>query len=123
MIVMKFGGTSVQDAAAITRAVEIVRGRLKRKPVVVVSAMARVTDALLAIANLARERRFDEATELIHQLRDRHLSAARELLCEQASNAEGLLTATGQNIEALLHELQGLVRSVATLGELTPRTQ
>ena len=43
-IVMKFGGTSVGDAKAIGRVVEIVRGRLKQRPVVVVSAMARVTD-------------------------------------------------------------------------------
>jgi aspartate kinase len=123
MIVMKFGGTSVQDAAAITRAVDIVRGRLKRKPVVVVSAMARVTDALLGIANLARERRFNEAAAVIDQLRDRHLAAARELLSERASDGKDLLTAAEQNIEDLLRELQGLVRSVATLGELTPRTQ
>ena len=41
-MVMKFGGTSVGDAAAIVRAAEIVRGRLEERPVVVVSAMARV---------------------------------------------------------------------------------
>src|SRR5262249_33820375 len=42
MIVMKFGGTSVQDAAAIDQVAQIVKGRLERRPVVVVSAMARV---------------------------------------------------------------------------------
>ena len=53
MIVMKFGGTSVEDAAAIDRAAQIVKGRLARKPVVVVSAMAKVTDQLLAMARAA----------------------------------------------------------------------
>ncbi len=53
MIVMKFGGTSVQDAKAIERAGAIVKGRLEQKPVVVVSAMAKVTDQLLAMARAA----------------------------------------------------------------------
>ena len=50
MIVMKFGGTSVQDAQAIDRVAAIVRDRLPEKPVVVVSALAKITDLLLAMA-------------------------------------------------------------------------
>ena len=50
MIVMKFGGTSVEDSAAIDRVVGIVRERLTLQSVVVVSAMAKVTDQLLAMA-------------------------------------------------------------------------
>src|SRR5262245_14469251 len=57
MIVMKFGGTSVQDATAINQVVEIVSARLADQPVVVVSAMTGVTDALLRIARMAEERR------------------------------------------------------------------
>ena len=49
MIVAKFGGTSVADATAIRRLIEIVRGRAGARPVVVVSALAGVTDALLAL--------------------------------------------------------------------------
>src|SRR5437762_6575788 len=49
MIVMKFGGTSVQDAKAIERAAAIVKGRAAQKPVVVVSAMAKVTDQFQGI--------------------------------------------------------------------------
>src|ERR1700727_1677880 len=54
-VVMKFGGTSVEDAAAINRTARIVEGRLARgqRPVVVVSAMAKVTDQLLAAAKAA----------------------------------------------------------------------
>ena len=51
-VVMKFGGTSVEDAAAIERVLAVVQAGLARHPVVVVSAMARVTDALLAIAQM-----------------------------------------------------------------------
>ena len=49
MIVVKFGGTSVGDAAAIERAASIVQGRLDRRPVVVVSALGGATNALLAV--------------------------------------------------------------------------
>ena len=50
MIVMKFGGTSVESAEAIARVAGIVRARLELKPVVVVSAMGKTTNKLLAIA-------------------------------------------------------------------------
>jgi len=50
MIVMKFGGTSVQDAKAIDRAAQIVQGRLADRPVVVVSAMGDSTDQLIELA-------------------------------------------------------------------------
>jgi aspartate kinase len=118
MIVMKFGGTSVQDAAAINRVAAIVRSKLDLRPVVVVSAMARVTDALLAIARVANERRFEQAASRIAALADRHLLVARELL-GSGRELESVESATG----ALFGELAGLARSVATLGELTPRSQ
>lgn len=51
MIVCKFGGTSVGDAAAIGRLTEIVRARLGQRPVVVVSALSKITDALLGLAD------------------------------------------------------------------------
>ena len=50
MIVMKFGGTSVESAAAMERVAGIVKARLDRQPVVVVSAMGKTTNRLLAIA-------------------------------------------------------------------------
>ena len=53
MIVMKFGGSSLESAVAIKRVVGIVADRLAQKPVVVVSAMGKTTNKLLAIANEA----------------------------------------------------------------------
>ncbi len=55
MIVMKFGGTSVESAAAIERVASIVKARANRQPVVVVSAMGKTTNKLLAIAAAAIE--------------------------------------------------------------------
>jgi aspartate kinase len=124
MIVMKFGGTSVQDSAAIKRVTEIVSGRLDRAPVVVVSAMARVTDMLLRIARTAKERRFDEVSSLIDQLRRRHLETAHELLLFSADSPLGDSPEPLNRI-ILNHfsDLENLAQSVATLGELTPRSQ
>lgn len=118
MIVMKFGGTSIQDAVAMRNAAEIVAARVARAPLVVVSAMARVTDALLRVSQAAKERRFDDASAMIDEIRDRHRTTARELL-----DRAGSLEAVDREIEKHIEELENLSRSVATLGELTPRTQ
>lgn len=125
MIVMKFGGTSVQDSAAINRVVEIVRGRVNQAPVVVVSAMARVTDTLLRIARLAEQRQFDEAEPIINELRERHLVTARELLSRRTDgSADGrLLTDVERVINQLSGDLTDLARAVAMLGELSARSQ
>jgi aspartate kinase len=125
MIVMKFGGTSVGDAAAINQVVEVVAGKAARSPVVVVSAMARVTDALLLIARTAAERRYEEAASIIDHLRERHVATARELLSQPASrpNDGYSLDWVESNVGCQFEELGGLVRSVATLGELTARSQ
>ena len=53
VVVVKFGGTSVQDEAAIRRLIEIVRGKRGVQPVVVVSALAKVTDQLLEAGKAA----------------------------------------------------------------------
>ena len=61
MIVMKFGGTSVADAAAMTRSIGIVEDKLKQKPIVVVSACAKVTDSLYGILELIAAGKKEEA--------------------------------------------------------------
>jgi len=120
MIVMKFGGTSVQDAVTIDRAANIVLGRLGRSPVVVVSALARVTEALLGLAKTARERSVSTASTEIENLRTRHLLTARELL---EGSKPPLLAGVEQEISEQFAELDNILRSVATLGELTLRSQ
>ena len=70
MIVAKFGGTSVADAAAVSRVIEIVRARRVDQPVVVVSALARITDALLALPHQAETA--EAVDTAIAALVDRH---------------------------------------------------
>ena len=79
MIVMKFGGTSVEDARAIERVAAIVKDRLPQKPVVVVSAMAKVTDTLLTMARAAGAGERKTALKLCRSLQERHYNTASEL--------------------------------------------
>ena len=85
MIVMKFGGTSVADSAAITRTISIVQSKLSQKPVVVVSALSKVTDTLYRIADHASVKNKMDAMDLLEQLRARHIGLAHELMSETPS--------------------------------------
>jgi aspartate kinase len=120
IVVMKFGGTSVEDAAAILRTANIVEGRVAKglRPVVIVSAMAKVTDQLLACAAAALAGRGDRegAVEIAVRLRARHLQAANDLV-----NGERL-SALQLDINRAFDGLEELVRGIAVVGELTART-
>src|SRR5215468_9171040 len=116
MIVMKFGGTSVEDAKAIDRTASIVKGRIAKKPVVVVSAMAKVTDTLLKMAQAAGSGDRETALRLSRGLRERHYNAAGELL------GTGVFTRFHSELEADFDALDELLRGIAAVGELTPRT-
>jgi aspartate kinase len=117
MIVVKFGGTSVGDAAAIERAAEIVRSRLERQPLVVVSALAGTTNALLQIAEQASSGQLIGAVRGVEALRDRHLKAADELLAgyDQADDVS-----TG--ISSAFDELASLAEALSVLGHATSRS-
>ena len=106
MIVMKFGGTSVESAEAIERVMGIVKSRLDRKPIVVVSAMGKTTNRLLKIANLAVSGQRDAALGELMALRDYHL---RESGMERT-------------VDQHFQELSELIKGLAILGELTPRS-
>src|SRR5436305_12739220 len=106
MIVMKFGGTSVESAEAIARVAGIVKERLDRKPVVVVSAMGKTTNRLLEATALAVEGKRDQAISALLALRDFHL---RESGMERT-------------VEEHFQELSELMRGLAILREVTPRS-
>lgn len=117
MIVVKFGGTSVGDATAITRATEIVRERLPRRPVVVVSALAGTTNALFAIAEQASQGQLISALRGVETLRDRHLATAEELLPASADATEVI-----SDLSATFDELASLAEALSVLGHVTPRS-
>jgi aspartate kinase len=113
---MKFGGTSVEDATAIDRIAGIVKGRLADRPLVVVSAMSKVTDGLLTMAASAGKGDSDRAVELCHQVRERHFTTAGELL------GTGLFTEIHSHLQGEFEALEQLLRGISAVGELTPRT-
>jgi aspartate kinase len=115
-VVMKFGGTSVEDSTAIGRAAEIVCNRLPQDPVVVVSAMAKVTDQLVAMGRAAGCGDRESALQLSRAVRERHYNAASELL---GTSVFGELHG---ELEADFDALDDLLRGISAVGELTPRT-
>lgn len=118
MIIVKFGGTSVADADAITRAIEIVRGRLDREPIVVVSALAGTTNALLAIAEQASRGQLIGAVRAVEALRERHLTQAAALLGDTPEGDELFA-----DLGAMFDELAHLAEALSVLGDLTPRSK
>lgn len=85
MRVLKFGGTSVGSPEAFRNAVGLVRRAAAADPVVVVSALAGVTDLLVRMTREPQSR-----TALVQQIRDRHMSQAREVEIDGAVLASGL---------------------------------
>jgi aspartate kinase len=114
-VVMKFGGTSVADEAAIHRLVEQVAsaGSDGAVPVVVVSALGGVTNDLLRAASLAAASD-PSADAVLDNLRARHL----ELTSRVATDLRGEVSG---EIDARFDELGAVIRAVATLKETSPR--
>ena len=119
MIVAKFGGTSVADAQAIERLIEIVRSRLGARPVVVVSALAGVTDALL---DLARQCGTGDGAALdrsVTALLQRHERVAREL--EGCAGAMVSITADAEQLRREMGAARDRRLSVAEIDSVAAR--
>jgi aspartate kinase len=117
---MKFGGTSVADPDAISRLIDIVHRQLGARPsappVVVVSALAGVTDTLVATAQLAEDGAAERAARELQALLERHIAVATAVTSESRTR---LLADVRQEFE----ELIGLVHALAVLREVSPRSR
>lgn len=114
MIVMKFGGTSVEDAGAINRLVSIVRRHLDRRPIVVVSAMAGATNGFLECARLAAEGNLESAHTKIESIYQHHIKTA-----EQVALPGEIKTLTGE-LRSRFDELHDTLKIIDRKGEVTP---
>src|SRR5262245_51520533 len=117
---MNFGGTAVADPEAIARLIGIVRHQRERSdadtpPVVVVSALAGVTDQLVAVARMAEDGDADRAAASLHALLDRHVAVATAV----TNKSRPALLA---QVNHELNELAGLVHALAVLREVSPRS-
>ena len=117
---MKFGGTSVADAEAMNRVIAIVKQQIEtdradRPPVVVVSAMSKVTDRLIESGRLAGIGDGPGAATLLKELLDRHIGVATSLIPEAA---RGDLIAT---LTREFSELSEMVQQLASASDVPPR--
>lgn len=116
MIVMKFGGTSVEDAVAIRNLTEIVKKEIPRKPAVIVSACSGITNQLLQTATLASQGKKEEALNTVAAIESRHKKIVKDLF-------EGdLQRFLNKHLSSIAEELAALVNGVVVLGELTNRS-
>lgn len=116
-LLLKFGGSSVADAANIRRAADIAIRTLPRSPVVVLSAMGKTTDALFAAAQAAERGEAAVAIQALREIVARHKVACSELW-------EGDPPVDLQIfIDALATQIDMLLRGVSMLRELTARTR
>ncbi len=125
MFVLKFGGTSVADRAAISRLIDIVRAARQsaiapgnhdpRGPVVVVSALGGATDRLLGIAAQAGAGDAEGARAMIRHLHERHVEVAG-IVTDATSRAE-----VATFLAQAFGELARLVDALSVLREVSPR--
>ncbi len=117
MIVMKFGGTSVGSKERFEQVYELIERALKSAPpLVVVSAMSGVTNALIEAANLAVRRDLEGALKQIEMVRTKHIDAVKGLLSKE--KADELLADLNEH----LTELESVLRGINFLGELSKRS-
>ncbi|MDO4244994.1 MAG: aspartate kinase [Deinococcus sp.] len=118
LLVMKFGGTNMQDARAISHSASLAARSLREgvKVIVVVSAMAGVTNQLLQLADAAQSGDIARANDDIAAMRTRHFTAAQEL--GAAPDSE-----TVRELRELHETLRQAVYGVYLLRELTPRSR
>ncbi|MCX6707089.1 MAG: aspartate kinase, partial [Candidatus Woesearchaeota archaeon] len=96
-IVMKFGGTSVGSSLSINNVFEIVMSRLQKNPIVVVSAITKVTDMLLQKTKDAEKGDVD-----ISEIEKRHFTIMDEL---------------GMDHSVISEELDGLKNSLSAIAK------
>jgi aspartate kinase len=116
MLVMKFGGTSVEDAKAIRRLIEIVQRELPKQIIVVVSACSGVTNELIRCAYTVRDGSETDALDIVGALRMRHLKISKELV------SANRLPFMEEKLEEYFSEIKNIIRGVNLLGELTLRS-
>ncbi len=113
---MHFGGPWLKDSGGLRRAARIIKHRLRYKMVVVVGALSDVLEQLSVCARSAANGELDRASETVRQLRERHHAIASALV--SGSELQTLFCLLEAEFDALLE----LVRDVAAIRELTPRT-
>jgi aspartate kinase len=116
MIVLKFGGTSVQNAEMMDKTLEIAEKQIQRGPVLVSSAMSKITDQLQEIAKLLGSGKEAEAETILCSIEERHLACARAFLTKDN------LAACQKDVSAVVAELRAFIKALSMLKEWSKRS-
>jgi len=119
MLVMKFGGTSVQDGDALRRVLSVVQRHAAKHDgvIVVLSATSKTTDALLHIARTSAHASPDETRSLLNDVRERHIGICTSLISDVGQRAH-----THEHVHKLCDELTTYCEGIAILGECTAQS-
>lgn len=119
MIVIKFGGTSVGDAQRVANAIDIVAERRHLHPIVVVSALAGVTNDLVAASEAAKRCEIERVDEIVARVRQRHEDVAVQLVQQKFDFLDAFMKQLDKQIAQILTILRGM----SLLGEITARAR
>lgn len=115
IVVMKFGGTSVQDSDSITNVINIVKNNPLKK-VVVVSAISKATTSLENIARYAADKNVPEAEKLLEEIINRHHVIIDTLVTESK-----LKQSAAEKIINYHRQITELVKGLSIINELSLR--
>jgi aspartate kinase len=115
MVIMKFGGTSVEDATAIRRLISIVKMQLSRRPIVTVSAMGKTTNGLLECAQLAAKGDLDAAQTRLDSLAAHHYATVDQLALPEEAPA------LRETLRQRFEEIRGTLAHIREAGRVTPQ--
>src|SRR5436190_3391727 len=119
VIVIKFGGTSVGTAERVAGAIAIVAERRERDPIVVVSALAGVTNDLVASTEAACAGDMERVNEIVERVRRRHEDVAMRLVQQKFDFFDTFL----KNLHRQIEEIHTILHGIALLREITPRAK
>ncbi|ADN01515.1 lysine-sensitive aspartokinase 3 [Spirochaeta thermophila] len=116
MVVMKFGGTSVQDAERMDRVLSIAEEELNEGVVLVASATAKTTDRLIQLTQASARGDEESVQSILNLIKTHHFQIAHDFL-----EGEYLEKAVAR-LETLFAELGTIVKGMTLLKEVSPRT-
>src|SRR5260370_7663747 len=118
MIVMKFGGSSLESGSAIEQVASIVKAHLQQRPTIVVSAVGKTTDGLVEAADRAARGSSYRAWRQLGEIRDVHVQETKRLLRGQAQRF------VDQNLAPKFRELNQLLTELSEGDrQLTPEAR
>ncbi len=116
MIVLKFGGTSVQNSKWIDNSIDITLEQIDKSPLLVSSAMSGITNGILEAIEFAKVGNYEKSTGICEELRNRHITVCHDFLSEDNLNC------AKERIDELFDEFDSLINGITMLKECSPRS-